>query len=179
MASPAPASPEPALKDVAGSIYGPIIAAQLDQERARKSSIDTRCAAVVTSSGVLLGLFTGLLTLIEGKDFHPPLGLLIPLALAYALFVGAGVAAIAASAYGNTIEGFGEVRVPNLRAWVAGWTSPASASAGLQVANELLNLLSVLRGKNLKKWRILLGAVIAEIGAVIAFVAILFTQIVR
>ncbi len=58
--SPAPV----ALKDVSGSVLAPIISGQLDQERARKSFDRGKSRRDRELVGVLLAVFTGVITLL-------------------------------------------------------------------------------------------------------------------
>jgi hypothetical protein len=59
--------PKPTLSDVAGSSFGPTIKAQLDEERARKTSLEARGIGIVTSSGALATLLFGLVTFTRGN----------------------------------------------------------------------------------------------------------------
>jgi hypothetical protein len=49
-------SPPPALTAVAGSVYAGLIADQLTQARALKSSLEQRALAVITTAGTLVSL---------------------------------------------------------------------------------------------------------------------------
>jgi integral membrane sensor domain MASE1 len=175
----APSSTPVALKDVAGSFLSPVISGQLDQERARKASIEGRAAGIVSSSGVLLAVFTGVITLLEGKDFHAPLGLLVPLALAYMLFVAGIACGIVASIIGNTLSAFGEIPAKTLRGWVDDWESAATADLAQKVANVQIGLLGDLRGQNLTKWRLLQAGVMAQLVAMLVFLGVLGILIVK
>ncbi len=50
------------LTDISGSSFGPTIKAQLDEERNRKASLESRGIGIVTSSGALATLLFGLVT---------------------------------------------------------------------------------------------------------------------
>jgi hypothetical protein len=63
------AKKELVLTDLNGSSFGPTIKAQLDQERARKTSLEARGIGIVTTSGVLATLLFGLVTLTRGSTF--------------------------------------------------------------------------------------------------------------
>lgn len=82
------------LADVKGSSYGPTIKAQLDEERARKSSLEARGIGIVTSSGVLATLLFGLVTFTRGNVNQPHLN--IGQLATDALIVGVALFALAA-----------------------------------------------------------------------------------
>ena len=73
--SPPPVSNKTAghkVEEARGSSYGPTIKLILDQERARKTSLESRGAAIITTSGALATLLTGLVTFTRGNvsAFH-------------------------------------------------------------------------------------------------------------
>ena len=55
------------LADVKGSSFGPTIKAQLDEERASKSSLEARGIGIITTSSVLAALLFGLVTFTRGS----------------------------------------------------------------------------------------------------------------
>ena len=60
------------VEEARGSSYGPTIKLIHDQERARKTSLESRGAAIITTSGALATLLTGLVTFTRGNvsAFH-------------------------------------------------------------------------------------------------------------
>jgi hypothetical protein len=52
--------PSIAARPTAGLVYGPLINAQVEDEQARKTSLEQRGLAVITTSGVLVSLLFGL-----------------------------------------------------------------------------------------------------------------------
>src|SRR5260370_1827744 len=169
----APPTPAPvALKDVAGSLYAPVIGSQLDQERSRKSSIEGRAITIVSTSGALLAIFTGFLTVLKGTSQDIRSQLLVPLGFAYTLFAVAAACGILASARGNTLEAYGEFHVDRLRGWFPDWASPNTADAAKAIADQQLTVLGNMRGDNLAKWRLMVAGA-AQILAVAIFTAAL------
>lgn len=168
-----PATAPIAYKDVAGSLYAPVIGAQLDQERSRKSSIEGRAITIVSTSGGLLAIFTGFLTVLKGTSHDIPSQLLLPLGFAYALFAVAAACGILASARGNTLEAYGEFHIDLLRGWFPDWASLNTAAAAQAIANQQLTVLGSMRGDNLAKWRLMVAGVSAQILAVVIFAAAL------
>jgi hypothetical protein len=52
----------------AGDVYGPLMVTMLSDQAARKTSIEQRAVAVITTSGVLVTLLVGLSGLLLGKN---------------------------------------------------------------------------------------------------------------
>jgi hypothetical protein len=76
----------------ASEIYATVIDDELERERDRRTSLEQRAMAVVTSSGVLVTLVFGFGTFIKGQGgFHLPLPSRIILTLALFAFVMAAV----------------------------------------------------------------------------------------
>lgn len=77
----------------AGEIYAAVINYELEQERARRTSLEQRAIAVVTSSGVLVSLIFGFGALVKGQGATPrlPAEARVLLALALLAFVTAAV----------------------------------------------------------------------------------------
>jgi hypothetical protein len=77
----------------AGEIYAAVIDFELEQERARRTSLEQRAMAVVTSSGVLVSLVFGFGAVVKGQGAVPrfPTGARVLLALALLAFVAAAV----------------------------------------------------------------------------------------
>ncbi len=75
------------LKDVAGTIYAPLITSQLDQERVRRSSIEPEPPRSRVLWALLLALFTGFLILKKGNYFHIPVETVVPIIGGYLLFL--------------------------------------------------------------------------------------------
>jgi hypothetical protein len=82
------------LSDVKGSSYGPTIKAQLDEERATKTSLEARGLAIITSSSVLATLLFGLVAFTRGNVTEAHLN--IDVWSARALLVGVALFAVAA-----------------------------------------------------------------------------------
>ena len=79
--------------DTAGEIFANVIDYELEQERARRTSLEQRAMAVVTSSGVLVSLVFGFGALLKGQGAAPrlPGSSRVLLALALLAFVAAAV----------------------------------------------------------------------------------------
>jgi hypothetical protein len=62
------------LSDVKGGSYGPTIESQLDEERARKASLESRGIGIVTTSGALSTLLFGLVAFAAGNHAQVVIG---------------------------------------------------------------------------------------------------------
>jgi hypothetical protein len=157
---------------VAGAVFAPLVCAQLDQERARRASIESRAVAVVSTAGALLTIFTGFLALAKGKDYHPAAAVLLVIGVAYLLFVLAAVLGVVANTIGNTLVSFGELPAATLHGWVDEWNSSATADAAKDAATSQISVLGAMRGTNLRKWQLLTVAVSSEIAGAVLFAGI-------
>lgn len=85
---------------IAGDAYGTFIAEQLQRETATKESFERRAVAVITTSGVLVGLLFGLAGAVIGQDdFTAPTTFArVLVVVALALFLVAAVLGILVNA---------------------------------------------------------------------------------
>lgn len=155
--------------EIAGVAYAELIGEQLDQERARKASIEARGLSVITTSGALVTLLFALGSLISGVEGYklPETGRWLLLG-ALAGFLLAAIAAIVA----NFPLRYREVSVPGLRRltqpeW---WTKPV-APASRRAAEARLNVLQRARATNAFKVKALVLAMIIEVLAVVLVAA--------
>jgi len=84
----------------AGEIFAGIIAYELGQEQARRTSLEQRAMAVVTSSGILVSLIFAFGALVRGQEAVPrlPMAARVLLALALLAFVTAAVMSLLTNA---------------------------------------------------------------------------------
>jgi len=127
-------------------------------ERARKTSLEARSLAVITSSGVLVSLLFGLGAVVtKANDYRPPTGVLVLLIVAAATYTSAAVLAIA----GNLPGRYYEIDADSLAALASPeeWSQPG-ADAEQQLALARLGLLTDWRRVNERKayWLILAAA---------------------
>lgn len=149
----------------AGTAYGQLIADQLTEERSRKSSLEARGVAVITTSGTLATLLFALTVgLTAAASFKLPNDAKLPLLLALISFVIAATSGLAT----NVPLIYQEPSPQALAKLVDGryWTAPAPLGQ-LRVAASQVTALSAARAANNLKVKLLLVATAAELLAVI------------
>jgi hypothetical protein len=149
----------------AGSVFAPFITMQLDQERARKTAIESRALNLVTSAGVFVGLFTGLITLVKGKDYQLQSETLVVLGVAYLLLFAAAAIGIYVNFSGNTVGSYAEISMALLAKWLEQWSSGDPAAAGLTVAKDQMGTLRFARATNTRKVKWIAVGAGAEVAA--------------
>jgi hypothetical protein len=158
--------------ELAGSVFSELIAEQLTQERAVKSSLEQRGSLVITTSGTLVALLFGLGAVVSSrKDFEVPFDVRVLFAIALGFFVLAAVLGLLA----NLPWRYREVDERAMRRLVAKdlWNGPL-VPATRRVAEAYVDVLEATRGANELKGR----AVRLALGAEIAAVALLSAAIV-
>lgn len=155
--------------EIAGVAYAELIGEQLEQERARKASIEARALSVITTSGGLVTLLFALGGLISGVEGYtlPELGRWLLLA-SLAAFVLAAIAAIVA----NFPLRYREVSIGGLRRLTGAewWTKPI-APGSRRAAEARVTLLGRARTTNAFKVRTLIAAMAIEVVAVVLIAA--------
>jgi hypothetical protein len=153
----------------AGEIYKAVIAGQLEFERDRKTSLEQRAFAVVTSSGVLVTLLLGLIAAIDGPQQTgdaglPPLAV-AALSTATVLFVASAGGALLT----NIPRNYGLFSLEDLRRMVTRelWNAPSN-HAERRVAEVTVELVDRARDHNRRKAQLLLWALCTEVTAVAA-----------
>jgi hypothetical protein len=148
----------------AGVAYRQLIADQLTEERSRKSSLEARGVAVITTSGTLATLLFALTAgLTAAARFRLPADARLPLLLALVAFVVAGMCGLVTNLpliYREpTSQGL--AKLVDARYWTA------DATVGeLRVAEAQVTALSAARMANNFKMRLLIGAAGAELLAI-------------
>jgi hypothetical protein len=154
--------------DNAGAAYGKLIADQLTEERSRKTSLETRGIAVITTSGTLATLLFALTAgLTAASSFKLPADAKLPLLLSLVAFVIAAMTGLAT----NVPLIYREPTPQALAKLVDAryWTGPATIGQ-VRVAAAQVSVLSAARVANNLKVRLLVAAAGAELFAV-AFLA--------
>lgn len=177
--SPPAPTPEVAVPKTAGSsVYGELIAVQLTDEQARKTSLEQRGLAVITTSGVLVSLLFALGAVAVKRA--ETIGLPLPTRL---LLIAALTAFVAAAALGlatNLPRAYVALALADLRRMVTpGLWDKAEGPAARRVAENRVELVAVARRINATKARLLSWAVGAEtvgVALVAAAVAVLLVQ---
>lgn len=166
-------TPQP-LSPAAGAVFAPFVTAQLDQERARKTSIESRALNVITSSGALIALTTGILTIARNgsKETLSPIAVAV-IVVAYALFLLAACVGLVTNYLGNSVGSYAEIPLSNLQIWVKDWASTDQLGASQSVAEQQLATLAHARELNTNKTKFLALAVAAEVVAVTLLVTAL------
>jgi hypothetical protein len=165
-------STEPSItaRPTAGLVYGPLINAQVEDEQARKTSLEQRGLAVITTSGVLVSLLFGL-GAIGVKRFEtlglplPAMLLLIAALLAFVSAAGLGLATNRPRTYvALALEDM--QRMVSLELW-----EKAQEPAARRVAENRVGIIATARKHNATKASLLQWAIAAE-SAGVALVAL-------
>jgi hypothetical protein len=161
----------------AGDAYGPLILEQLTEERARKSSIEQRGLAVVsTAAGLVTALLAlaGLIT--KRSDFHLSVVSEALLSIAALLLVAAAAAAVLT----NAPRGYDEVSDAHLAEITAevAWYKDVGEGARL-VADLRRELVASARSQNQRKAKSLLAAIALEVVATMCVAATVLDILLR
>lgn len=147
------------------AIYAAYIKSRLDDQDARKSSIEQRGIAVITTSGTLTTLLFALVALLTGtKDYKLPPG-------AEPWIFGALIAFVLAAVGGISVNAplrYWGVKIEDLQKAVTHLWQDSAADAEKRVAVTQLKELGRAKKLNTVKGYILLGAVVIEVLAVIS-----------
>ena len=160
--------------DAAGSYaYDAFIKDQLEQELAKKGSIEQRGLFVITTAGTLVTALFGLVALTSGKKgFVPPTSASGNLRVALVLLVLAAIAAILTNApllYSEADPTDLQDAVDNL------WTDSSAEATRMTSATRIAFIRQAQRMNSIKAW-LLITAVSLEVGAV-AFVGLAMSRI--
>ncbi len=148
----------------AGDAYSELIGEQLAEERERKTSLEQRGLAVITTAGVLVSLLLGLAAVVtSAKGFAVPDLARYLLAVALALFLGAAVTGIVTNWPRKYIEvadsDLERLTQPNL------WEGPVLVGSR-RAAEVRVMILRKARAINRAKARVLNWAMVLEVAAV-------------
>jgi hypothetical protein len=147
-------------------VYAPLVENQLEEERARKTSLEQRGVAVISTSGVLVSFLFGLAAVVtNAKNFDLPGAARVLLVVTVALFVLAAVGGLVS----NWPLNYHQVQIANLHRLVSkeNWNAPPRIAAQ-RVAESQVFILERARKLNALKARTLLAALITQILAVTA-----------
>lgn len=163
--------------EVAGKSYEQLIREQLDEERARKSSLEQRAVFVITSSGALATLLFGLAAAVTAATgFVLPPGAKWLLVVAVPLFLVSAVLGILV----NAPREYDEIATDELARVVDPQYWEAAGSIGARRAAEArITVLRSARKLNYSKAKQVYYALIIEViavAAVAAAVAIILLQ---
>ncbi len=148
-----------------GSIYADYIREQLARQDERKASIERRGVSVITTSGVLVSLLFGLTTVLTGTDnYQLPSGTKPWIYGSLVCFVLAAVGGIIT----NIPLFYSGVEVKGLEAATKHKMGDSVADANVRVASTDVKLLATAQKLNSVKGWILLGAAVAQLGAVVS-----------
>lgn len=146
------------------SIYAAYIRDQLNDQEARKSSIEQRGVAVITTSGTLVSLLFGLAAVLTGvQHYQLPSGAESWLYAAMVAFVAGAIGGIAT----NLPLFYIGVRASELRGAVKNRWTDSIEDAEQRVAATEVKVLARAKALNTIKGFVLLGAISAEVIAVI------------
>lgn len=148
----------------AGDAYGQLIEEQLQEERNRKSSVEQRGIAVITTSGVLVSLLFGLAAVVTASTrFVLPGAARVFLLLSLPCFLAAAVLGIRANLpmkYQEAgPEGLRRILEPQF------WNGPAAVGT-LRVAEVRVDILTSYRQQTTVKAKALVRAMWAEVAGV-------------
>ncbi len=149
----------------AGASYGALIADQLSEERSRKSTLEARGIAVISSSGVLVTLLLALIASVTATTkFRLPGPARLPVLLALVAFISAAICGLMT----NVPLRYKEPTVSGLVKLLSANYWAGSAEIGqLRVAEALVTTLAAARSANALKVYFLLSAIFFELLAVI------------
>ncbi|HZE50372.1 MAG TPA: hypothetical protein VE074_12465 [Jatrophihabitantaceae bacterium] len=143
-------------------VYSDLVKTLLDIENGRRTSLEQKGAAVITTSGTLVTLLFGLVAVITSADtFVLPGDANGPLVAALILFVVACGFAIMISVplpYGQS-----NITIDDLAQWWGDSNSQALAA----VAGLRLRAIDVARRRNAVKVALLLAALLSELAALV------------
>ena len=151
----------------AGEVFAPFVRDQLGEERDRKSSLEQRGLAVITSSGAFVTLVLAVAALVTGaKDFELSDG-------ARHWLLGALIAFVAAAVLGVLCNAPLEYNEPGstMESWLEKHWEGTAGAALKATALADLQTLRVARNKNGGKARLLTWAIASEVAGLL-FVAI-------
>jgi hypothetical protein len=157
-----------------GLVYVELLKEELQEERARKTSLEQRGLSVITSSGTLVTLLFALAAVVTGsKSFsgvdRAPKVLLV---IALALFIIAALGGILT----NWPLGYGEPNPSDLTRLIATEWSSSVQEATAATAEARADVIGVAKSRNDLKATALVAAMVAEVLAVF-FVALSVTKI--
>ena len=146
------------------SVYAAYIKSLLDQEQNRKSVLEAKASAIVTTSGAIVTLLFGLVAVVTGaKHFKLPeisRDWLIAAVILFVIAIGLSVAtAIIPVPYGGATFEADQLRKV--------WNQPASAAMA-NVAEAQLELIPIAVRNNDLKVKFLISAVVGELLALSA-----------
>ncbi|MET7735722.1 hypothetical protein ABZT02_30785 [Streptomyces sp. NPDC005402] len=149
----------------AGGIFAAFIAEQLSEERSRKSSLETRGLALITSTSTLVTLLLAVATLATkfGKS-SLPIASTVLMIVGLATFVMAGVAGV----YCNSPQRYSEADPDDLMALLRRdyWTSD-TVEAEINVTAAQRQILADARKENARKALFLLFGFASEIISIV------------
>ena len=146
------------------AIYAAFIKEQLDAQESRKTSLEQRGLAVISTSGVLVTLLFGLtaLSVKRATTFEIPTAAATLLVFALVCFVAASVFALVT----NLPRSYQGVTVEGLRSAVSDRWDDDEARASRKVARTRLDVLAAAKDVNGQKARALVAGMVLEIVAV-------------
>lgn len=142
-----------------GNVYAAYIQSLLDHEQDRKTVLEAKASAIITTSGALVTLLFGLVAVVTGaKNFklpEAPRDWLIAAVLLFVVATGLGVATA------NVPVPYGEAsfKIDQLQ---QAWDQPTSA-ARANVAKAQLQLIPIAVGKNDLKAKLVFSGTLAEL----------------
>ena len=144
---------------LAGPEFATYVTEQLEAEEKRRTSLETRALAVITTSGTLVTLILGLAALVtEAASFRLPVSAQPWLIAALSTFVVAASLAIGA----NAPQRYRAVDTDALERIVRQrWSAPADDALKTLTATRLADLRRAQQANDIKAW-LLLGAAIAQ-----------------
>jgi hypothetical protein len=166
--------PAPAPVPDDGNIYAAYIESLLDHEQDRKSALEAKASAVITTSGTLVTLLFGLVAVVTGvTNFKLPeisRDWLIAAVLLFVIAAGLGILTA------NIPVPYGQATFQADQLQQA-WSHPASA-ARENVAKAELELIPVAARRNGLKVKLVISATVTELFALGALaVAVIFILI--
>jgi len=153
----------PSTEPNAGTIYGELIEKLITEEGGRKASFEQRGITVITSSGVFVSLVFGIGAVATSQHFSVSASVRTVLSVAVAAFALAAVAGIVA----NWPMKYQDLTLEQLEKWVTPtlWEKRADPAAR-RAAEARVNVLRRARGRNARKARALITAMVLQVIAI-------------
>ncbi|MFJ3799980.1 hypothetical protein ACIPSJ_27325 [Streptomyces sp. NPDC090088] len=144
----------------ASDVYGPLMVTMLNEQSARKASVEQRSLAVITSSGALVSLLVALSALLLGKDAELRLqsGTRVSLIAAVVAFVLAAVLALGS----NSPRSYRDFAAEDVDRMLTDWHCDGEDARWL-VSQAQADFLKRAKSLNDTKAHLLQGAVAMEV----------------
>jgi hypothetical protein len=156
-----------------GDAYAAFIESELTREHDRRDKINSQSTGVVTGSGALLTLSTGLLAFLKGKEYVPRSHSSWLFAIALAMYLTSAILGLLAA----TSRNYKVATSGTLSAMLGKHWTDSEITAKNNVATLKIRSLASLRSGNNTKANLLLAAVLVQVSAVAVLAVALYLAV--